>query len=415
MGHATHRFAPLILAAFVALPAVAAIDSTEPIQPGTSPAILVAAATDYGDLHNWLCWPGRSEDACSADLTTTVIDANGRTTIESFRPAKKPPIDCFYVYPTVSNDPGLNASLAVEPAERLAVAQQAARFGNRCRLFAPLYRQVTLAGLRAALSGHPLPGSDDPTVRDAGYNDVKGAWEYYLAHENHGRGVVLLGHSQGSYVLIRLIKSSIDGQSGQALLVSAILLGANLVVPEGADVGGDFKAIPLCRRASQTGCAIAFTSFRATAPPPPASLFGRPFPPQAGMVSACVNPASLGGGSGPLKAYLSAGTMLLAGVETAPTDWATGLTVKTPFVSLPGLLRAECLATDGANYLAITVNPVPGSPRAADIPGDIVRNGVVRKDWGLHLIDVNLTMGNLLEVVGAQSEAWGPKQSPPHR
>ena len=45
-------------------------------------------------------------------------------------------------------------------------------------------------------------------------------------------------------------------------------------------------------------------------------------------------------------------------------------------------------------------------PRDSDIVGDVVVNGQVLADWGLHLIDVNLTMGNLLDIVGRQSKAY---------
>jgi hypothetical protein len=369
------------------------------------PAALPTTPPDYGDHGNWLCWPGRSGDACAVDLTTTVISADGTTKLEAFHANPKPPIDCFYVYPTVSTDPGLVSTLAIGKEERGVVVQQLARFGSRCRIFAPMYRQVTLTALVAALRGQPLPGWADPAVREVGFHDVEAAWAYYLAHENHRRGVVLIGHSQGSNVLTHLIKDDIDGKPSQKLLVSAILMGANLVVPKGADVGGDFKSIPLCHSQKQTGCVIAYASFRETSPPPSNSRFGRPRTPEPGMVAACVNPAALDGGSGPLHSYLSSGTLLLSG-GIDPGSWAKNVTVTTPFVSLPGMLSARCVSTDELNYLAVKVSSDLSGPRRQDIPGDLVRNGAILKDWGLHLIDANLAMGNLVDVVGAESAAW---------
>lgn len=407
------RVPVLVVTACLCLPACGAADPSTGATAAAATAIPPAA--DYAEPANWLCWPGRTPNACAADLTTTVIEADGRARTETFATDPAAPVDCFYVYPTVSMDPGLNATLAAAPEEQRVVLHQLARFGARCRLFAPLYRQFTLAALRAALSGHPLPGADNPAVLELGLNDVKAAWAYYLAHENHGRGVVLIGHSQGSGVLTRLIRSEIDGKPTQALLVSAILMGTNLNVPEGADVGGDFMSVPLCRRAAQTGCAIAFASFRASAPPPPNSIFGRPRPPAAGMVAACVNPAALGGGPGELKAYFGSGTELLAGNSSEPVPWAQGLTVTTPFVSVPGLLSAQCVSADGFNYLAVTVHSAPSDLRTHDIPGDIVRNGTVRSEWGLHLVDANLTIGNLLDVVAAQAAAWGATHPAPPR
>ena len=150
---------------------------------------------NYADKATWLCWPGMANSACDADLATTVIQANGAVTVEPFKPDPKAKIDCFYVYPTVSTDPGVLATMAAEPAETRVVAQQFARFGASCRLFAPLYRQFTVTALMAAMAGHPLSSGPRPITP---YLDVLDAWNYYLAHENGGRGVVLIGHSQGS-------------------------------------------------------------------------------------------------------------------------------------------------------------------------------------------------------------------------
>jgi hypothetical protein len=61
------------------------------------------------------------------------------------------------------------------------------------------------------------------------------------------------------------------------------------------------------------------------------------------------------------------------------------------------------------NYLAIHLNADPASPRTSEIPGDIVVGGVTLKDWGLHVIDANLFMGNLVDVVGEEAKAWRAK------
>jgi hypothetical protein len=69
-------------------------------------------------------------------------------------------------------------------------------------------------------------------------------------------------------------------------------------------------------------------------------------------------------------------------------------------------LSAECISDSHGNYLAVTVHPTPGGKRANDIVGDVVVMGQVQKDWGLHLIDANLHMGNLAEIVGDESKAY---------
>jgi hypothetical protein len=173
-----------------------------------SPALAQTPAprNDYSNPDTWLCRPGR-QDACAVDLTTTVILADGRTTQEKFVPHANPPIDCFYVYPTVSLDPGGNSDMVAGPEERNVIRSQFARFASQCRPFAPLYRQFTLTALRANTAGKPI-ASD----RTLGYNDVLDAWNHYLKNDNTGRGVVLIGHSQGSGVLSQLIRNEIDGK-----------------------------------------------------------------------------------------------------------------------------------------------------------------------------------------------------------
>ncbi len=380
-----------------------------PIPVAASPAAQAEpSGNDYGDPAAWLCRPDIANNACDVDLTTTVVAADGTTEVQPFKPDPKAPIDCFYVYPTVSLDPGILATMKAERAERNVVKQQFARLGGVCRLYAPLYRQYTLTALAAAMSGHPLPGSQGPRPRTP-FNDVRDAWEWYLDHDNQGRGVVLIGHSQGSGLLIELIKTRIDGKPEQARLVSTILMGANLLVPEGQDVGGDFKSIPLCRAADQTGCAIAFASFRDTSPPPENSLFGRPRAPTPGMAAACVNPAALGGGSGPLKAYFPASSMAIAPSEQPVIVWDKGKTIDTPFVAVPGLLTAACSAGPEFHYLSVHVNADPASPRTSVIPGDVIIGGKIQTNWGLHLIDANLTMGNLVDIVRQQGASWSAR------
>ena len=90
------------------------------------------------------------------------------------------------------------------------------------------------------------------------YDDVRDAWRHYLERDNRGRGVVLIGHSQGSYILTELLRQEIDGKPVQSRLVSAILLGATFAVANGKDVGGSLQQIPLCHKPAQTGCVVTY-------------------------------------------------------------------------------------------------------------------------------------------------------------
>jgi Protein of unknown function (DUF3089) len=375
----------------------------------TPPAQSAATAetpkpNDYRDGKAWLCRPGR-DDACAIDHTTTVIAADGKLTREAWAADPNAAIDCFYVYPTISTDQSPNSDMTADPAELNVIRQQFARFGSKCRQYAPLYRQVTLVGLRRMLA----PGSAGVTLdRGVQYDDVRDAWNYYLQNDNKGRGFVLVSHSQGSFILNRLIRDEIDGKPIQSRLVSAILLGTTIAVPKDKDVGGSFQRVPLCKSASQTGCVITFASFRSTIPPPGNTLFGKV--PDTNMVAACTNPAALAGGSGDLHAYLDKTGRTITSTPT-PRPWVTPeQAIDTPWVSVPGLLTAKCASNDHASgYLEVTVNGNPSDPRTDDITGDIGTVGNVAGNWGLHLVDVNLAMGNLVDIVGQQAKAYVSK------
>lgn len=361
------------------------------------PALAPVTPVDYSSASTWLCRPDAA-DACEQAATATSIAADGKLTKDTFAPDPAAAIDCFYVYPTVSRDETPNSDTTPGLEELEVARQQFARFGSVCRLYAPMYRQVTLPALRQMLAGEA-----PATNREMAYADVKAAWERYLASDNGGRGVVLIGHSQGAGLLTRLIAAEIDGKPVQDRLVSALLIGTNLAVANPHEGGGSFREIRLCQSATDTRCAISYVSFRAATPPPANSLFGRTE--EQGMHAACVNPAELDGSGGQLKAMLP--TVSAHESMADPLPWTTdGALIDTPFVMLPGMLSARCVNQGGFSYLAVTVASDPADRRTDQIVGDVVTGGEVQPGWGLHLIDVNLALGNLVEIVKRQGEAW---------
>ena len=96
----------------------------------------------------------------------------------------------------------------------------------------PMYRQVTLTALRAGIAGTPVPVN-----RQMAYGDVRDAWNYYLEHDNQGRGVALIGHSQGALVLTALIRNEIDGHPVQARVYFRHAAGHQPVGAEGKRCG----------------------------------------------------------------------------------------------------------------------------------------------------------------------------------
>ena len=196
-----------------------------------------------------------------------------------------------------------------------------------------------------------------------------------------------------------------DGQPVQQRLVSALLIGLNVMVPAGADTGGSLPTLPLCRTGAQTGCVVTYATFRESSPPPANARFGRSNTP--GTEVACTDPVRLSGQ--PLRSMLTREANLL-GQPVLRTEWAQGLNgVATPFVNLHGLMRATCVKDGGAHYLALTLDGNGRGSLPRDVPGDIVVNDRRLDDWGLHLIDMNVVMGNLLDLVRQQGAAWKAK------
>ena len=353
------------------------------------------AATDAAGVE-WLCRPGHAPDPCTADLDATVVHRTGPDTTQPAAPAAHPPVDCFYVYPTVSTQQTTNADLAIDPAETGVARAQASRFSQVCRVYAPMYRQLTLRAIAA-------PGPSTVSGLATAYAGVVAAWRDYLAHDNHGRGFVLIGHSQGASLLIRLIRSQIDGDPAvRRRLVSAVILGGNVTVPVGGVVGGTFAHVPACTSATQTGCVVAYSSFDRQ--PPADSLFGRPGAgvsllsgqtASAGLQVLCVNPAAPGGGTAPLIPYFpsrSAASGIVAAAGQLPS-------LPTPWFTEPGLYTGTCTSAGGASWLQVSGPTVPGDPRA-------VVHETLGPTWGLHLVDVNIALGNLVDLVRSEAAAY---------
>ena len=370
------RLALLTFAAAVA----AAPASAQPVSP----------PVDYGKEANWLCLPGRADD-CSTPLPTAALNPNGYGSVGRSSIAKDPPLDCFYVYPTVSRDQGMNSDLIAGNEERTAVQTQFTRFAEVCRTYAPLYRQMTLGAVAAAAAGADMtrPGM-------LAYADVANAWRSYLANHNKGRPFVLIGHSQGSLMLQQLIKHEIEGKPVAARMVRAILPGFNLLVPAGKTVGGTFRSTPLCSSPAQRGCVVSYVSFRENNPPPPGAIFG--FAPAPGMTVACVNPARPGStGWETLDSYWYARSTLP--VPGGPIAWSSEGPPPTPFLRTEGLVSARCVNDGPLGFLEIRTNADPRDERTDRVGGEVGILGMFIPGWGMHLADVSAAQGDLIRSV----------------
>lgn len=303
------------------------------------------------------------------------------------RPDATSTFDCFYVYPTVSTQPSDNANLEVQPTEKAVARLQASWFSPVCRVWAPMYRQRTEASLLQGLGA-------DPHANAVAYVSLLSAWRDYLAHDNHGRPIIFIGHSQGAAMLIRLLASQVDPNPAlRARTVLVILAGGNVTVPTAKTVGATFRHLPLCTGSAQGGCVIAYSSFPSQ--PPADSDFGRPGQGVSlqsgqratrGVQVACVNPAALGGGTADLVPYFPSAS------EAPPSPPVT-----TPWVTYPDLYAATCKSAGGATWLQVDTITTAGRPVVTEALGPA---------WGYHLDDINLALGNLVSDVAAAEATY---------
>jgi hypothetical protein len=343
-------------------------------------ASCLAFAPAAGAKTVWLCKPGLAHNPCTSSMSATVELAGGPSGVEHASPTRRPKIDCFYVYPTVSGQSGVNANLHIDPEETVVAQNQASRFSQTCRVFAPMYRQLTTSGILS---------NPSRAQQALAYNGVLAAWRDYLKHFNKGRGVVLIGHSQGAFVLDKLVHDQVDKRPAiRKRLVSALLIGGNIKVPIGKTVGGDFHHVPACTRGSQTGCVVGYSTFDTV--PPTGALFGLGTSTRQIL---CVNPASLSGDHGKLRAYF------MTKAEPGPLSPVTTpqFQAPTPWVFVPGLYTSKCMKQGNASWLQI--NHTAGDPRPVVPPS-------LGPTWGLHLADMQLAMGNLVNLVKLEAKAY---------
>lgn len=195
-------------------------------------------APDYTKTNGWLALPGRNGLERSTTAGITPIDE------------RTAPADVFFVHPTTFKGSPVwiapfDASNDMAPLNPPVLLDQVSVFNGCCRLYAPRYRQATLAALKV------------PAAMDVAYSDVAAAFRYYIAHLNHGRPFIIASHSQGTAHAIRLLQAEILGTSLQNRLVAAYLVGG--YVP---DTFGDV-GLPICATAVKTGCVISYNTSQA--------------------------------------------------------------------------------------------------------------------------------------------------------
>jgi pimeloyl-ACP methyl ester carboxylesterase len=332
------------------------------------------SSTAYRDPDMWLCRPDLPTDACRIDMTTTELGADGTRAVASHHSAVDAPIDCFYVYPTVDLNliPGNHVDFSDTAKMAKAAAAQIARFTEVCNVYAPLYRQATIATYVSSKG-------DQRHFFDVAYSDIAAAFHEYLQHFDRGRPIVIIGHSQGSQMAAHLLKDTFD-QSDELRprLLVAMTIGFSVEVPDGADTGGTFQHLAPCKGPDQTSCVIAYRTIAEGDTP---SSIGEAPP---GHHVLCVDPSD--------HALLS------------ESVFRSKDGIKTPFTSVRELYRAHCI-TDarGHGFLAIAEARVPGDQRPSLIDLGSSHGGI-----GLHVYDIQVAQGDLVELIRHKARTGRP-------
>lgn len=333
----------------------------------------------YDDDALWMCKPGLDRNYCLDDMVDAIeFLPDGSHVPFTDYAATTHAVDCLYWYPTVNRSEEPTSLDFSDPTPMVgALRNQAARLSRVCNMYAPFYRQFSLNA-----------GGDE----ELGFRDVVDGFKHYIANLSEGRDFVIIGHSQGTSHAIRLIQQEIDPvPEMRARLVSALLIGGRAAVPVDAKVGGTFENIPLCERDDQVGCVVAFRSYTESMPP----MMSRA---PSGQISACTNPAALGGGKAIFKGAFFANQRSASLAIPQVTD------IRAPWVLFRNFFQGECKRVgDGDQFLAISVADAPDDRREAFVDFGSVLGANL--DLGLHVLDFSFPLDDLVDLVGKQVAA----------
>jgi hypothetical protein len=205
----------------------------------------VPPAPDYAHADSWAAWPGRpgAVDTVAPGLPVSAVADAQR-------------VDVFFIHPTTYlsgaapnaryDEPGATSTQIEQGVMRF----QASVFNACCRIYAPHYRQATI---RAFM------GSSDEEAAAAyslAYADVLRAFDYYIAHENHGRPFIIASHSQGTLHAIRLVQERLAGKPLTQQLVVAYLIGYPMPLQL------EQLGLTVCREPQQTGCLVDWNTVK---------------------------------------------------------------------------------------------------------------------------------------------------------
>jgi hypothetical protein len=160
----------------------------------------------------------------------------------------------FYLHPSTWytnsgwNAPALHPVTAYLSDDAIG-PQQANAFNSVCRIFAPRFRQMAVAGFLQPL------GLKDPNSKqalDLAFSDVQRAFEYFMEHyHREGEPIIIAGHSQGSVLGEMLLRSM--SSKAKKHLAAAYLIGWTFFDED--------VPVRICAHARDVGCMVSFRTF----------------------------------------------------------------------------------------------------------------------------------------------------------
>lgn len=334
------------------LQAIKAVRNNQPpafaFDPARAPAPL-----DYADIASWAALP---ETRDAGDVAPAGLSPGDQAQAE---------VDVFFIYPTVffsrdawnadPRDAGYRQLVSDGP-----LRSQASLFSGCCRVYSPHYRQMTLGG-------YVKWSPNSVAATELAYSDVARAFDEFLKR-NKGRPFIIAGHSQGTRLARLLIERRIDGTNLANRLVAAYLIG-HWIEAEWFD---RLKSLRACTGATDTGCAITYSTFaegrNATSQRLTLARTSNYAPERVKRPYACINPLSWSTGTTRADKRLNRGAWLY-GSGPGPRAYE------------PGLVSARC--KDGALYVSK--------------PGQKIYTDLVIPFGNFHNLDYNMVYMNLRE------------------
>jgi hypothetical protein len=225
----------------------------------------VAQPINYSDSGNWMCHPvlKTTDVARQQDLSVTVWNPDNtiKTVINYNRDTLA---DIFYIYPTIDLHYNEFGNTPMDSIDRFLAQfvyrSQVGIYAQFGRVFVPYYRQAKLGVFTDASSSDSTQLAKAECMEIA-YNDIDSAFSNYLKFYNNGRKIILMGHSQGAYLMRFLLRKRFDNDpSLLSQLVVAVSGGEpNYASVSGSRTGGSLQNIKTCPppgSVQECGCVI---------------------------------------------------------------------------------------------------------------------------------------------------------------